>query len=659
VVSGIFTGSLSDVLRSRARLLLRNTTKVFGFEEQRVYYGLVLAYGLLFILPSLGFINFAYKYGFFTDNHIRYYFLFVLVFSYLGFFILRSHADRVRNISESIEQSISGNRTGSRVDQTSELNRIVASFQQLLDRLEENNQKVELKAAQLRCLVELADSSSDSIDTNLLLELGLQQACRGVGAGRGWLLMLDESRRHHFTVICEVATNGSSQNRLGAQIPFAASKAKQAVLQQSPVFLADSIWQERSTESGKELSQDNGPALVIPLQTSGDYFGVICLEDKEKSVPFSHSDLDFVLPLAASLSYRYENLQFQNLIDFQAEQINCLSTINKVCTMGLLRGKVFQLAVKELRGLMPVKIAFLALFDATQEYLELLEVASEEPIALRRGTRLPFRQSLFNLVAEENREIHRKEVSDMLHPLEARWFQELGVDSCYLASFRNQGINAGILFVGSDSEKGFSGPHQLILQHVGECLGLTIHNQLLLQQINEQGRELDALNRIGEVVASSLFDLDGVMDKVGQQVDQLIKVEAGVIYLREENMLVPRKTFGTGGDRIEPDNLPCNKGICGYVTSRGESVLIRDVSQNPHLSSIAKGFGGADTRSILCVPLVVGEKVVGSIHMWNKEDESFTAHDEKVMKSVAASLAAAVVSSKLYSLGQRLARTEK
>ena len=181
---------------------------------------------------------------------------------------------------------------------------------------------------------------------------------------------------------------------------------------------------------------------------------------------------------------------------------------------------------------------------------------------------------------------------------------------------------------------------------------------MLLQQIDEKGRELEALNSIGSVVTSSLYDLDEVLDRVVTLIDQMIAVEAGAIYLRDRDGLAIKKTFGTKGIRLEPFKVKNIEGICGYVISRGESVLVRDASQNPHLSSLVRDFSGTKARSILCVPMVVGEEVVGAIHMWNKEHGSFTAHDNRVMQSVAANLATTVTSCRLHQLSESLAAVE-
>ena len=648
MINNDYTDNVGAPFKGRASLFFRHFARVMGFGEHRVYYGMVMAFGLLFVLPSLGFINFAFKYDFFSDRDITYYFLFILVFSYLAFFILRSHADRIHMISENLEQFLDDVRPEFKEKQKSELYRIVFSFHKLIERLEKNNQALESRAGQLRSFGEVMQFSPANQNTTDLLKLGLQKACEGVGAERGWVLLLDESRRHHFRVACEVDIGGDCQSRQGHKIAFSDSKARDVVIQRSPTFLNESFWQRVANEPEDHMMDDKKIALIVPLMAGRDVFGVMCIEDKQGSLSFLPTDLDFVVPLAAFLSYRYENIKLRELIATQSSQYNCLAAFNNICNKGLVQGKVFQLLMKELRNFIPVTLSFLALFEKAQEQLKLLEVASTEPITLRRGMALPLRQSLLRLVLEENREIYRKDVTEEVHALEARWFRELGINSCYLTPFRIQGVNAGILFAGSDSKRGFSDSQRVILKQACDYLGLAVHNQMLLQQIDEQGRELEAFNRIGNVVTSSLFDLDNLLEKVGSLIGQIIAVEAGAIYLQEKDGLTVKKSFGSKGDRIEPYRLKRIEGICGYVLSRGESVLVRDASQNPHLSSMIKDFGGKKTRSILCVPMVVGEEVIGAIHMWNKEQGPFTSHDNKLIKSVADSLATAIAGAKFH-----------
>jgi GAF domain-containing protein len=655
----IFAGNLGGALRDKIRSVLKSTTRVLSLGDQQVYYGLVLAFGLFFVLPSLGFINFAYKYDFFTDRTLAYYFLFVLAFSYLGFFILRSYADKIRNITENIERSLSETYQLTSSGQSSELNRIVTSFQHLLAQLEENNQTLETSSNQLRLLGELVGSTFPQMDSELLFQVGLQTACTGVEASRGTLFLLDESRRHHFGVASVIDSNGNPRWQVGDKISFVEATFRQAVLQKQAIFLADIPSQEQLAEGGEVVVEGHGRALAAPLMAGEDVIGVIYLEEKKSGLPFSSVDLDYALLLASCISYRYENLLRQGQLAFQTDQLDCLSALSRVYNLGLLRGRVFQVTIKELQRFMPVTTSFFALFDTKQEYFEILEVAAEEPVFLRSGMRLPLRQTLFSQVMQENQEIHREDITDDLNPLEARWFQELGVHSCYLAPFRIQKVNAGVLFVGSDTRQGFTSQQQRILQQVSEHLGLAVHNQILLRQTDEYGRELEVLNRLDRVLTSSLFDLNKVLDQVTMIVDRMIAVEAGAIYLRKRDSLVAYRTFGALAHLISRGSMPVDDGIFGYVVSRGEAVLVKDASQNPNMASLVKGYEGKQINSILCMPIVFGTEVVGVIHLWNKEYESFTIYDERVMRSVAANLATAVASFRLYRNCERLAAKEK
>lgn len=623
---------------------LKRIAKLYGLAQQRIHCTVVLAFGLLFLPPCVGFINFAYDFNFLDHRHVSYFFFFVLIFSYLGFVILRTHADRVRSIGQHMEKTLQGSLQDAGRAERNELNRIAASFEGAVERLEENNKRFEEKAGHLRRLYRFVGNTCTPMEPGVLLNKGLQYACEGVAARRGSILLLDESRRHHFTVVSAVGSGAGSQQQLGAQIPFGESRFRQAVLQRRPAFFPETDPEEQSAQGEENATQDCGAVLVVPLVTGGDVIGAMCLREKAGDDLFCGSDLDYVLPLASCLACGYEKAHLRQATSVQNDHLNCLSLAVRICNQGLMRGKVFQQVMRELRRFMPVSISFLALFDTKQEYLEVSEVESEQPVFLHCGMRLALRHTLFGLVLRENRHIHQDNLTGTLDSEEARWFEELGIHSCYLAPFRIRGVNSGMLFIGSDSERGFTAAQQIILQQVSELLGLALNNHMLQNELEGLGRELETLNQLAGVLTLSGFDLDRVLDQVVILLDRMLTVEAGAIYLREGEGLVARRTFGTSAHQIKPGELPLSGPIGSYVTARGESVLVRDVSQNPHMAFLITDCGLPKVHSILCVPMVSGEEVVGVLHLWNKKHGSFSSQDEKVMRWVAAHLAIAVAS---------------
>ncbi|HEY2981298.1 MAG TPA: GAF domain-containing protein, partial [Anaerolineales bacterium] len=89
-----------------------------------------------------------------------------------------------------------------------------------------------------------------------------------------------------------------------------------------------------------------------------------------------------------------------------------------------------------------------------------------------------------------------------------------------------------------------------------------------------------------------------------------------------------------------------SKSIVGYVASRGESLIVNDVSRdstylaNPLLS---------ETRSEAAIPLKVGDRTLGVLDVQSLNSHSFTEDNLRVLQVLADQLAIAVVNTELFS----------
>jgi len=62
-------------------------------KNRNLYYKLNLIFGLFFLFPILGFIFFSIKYNMLEDEHLPFFFLGILIFSFIGFNILKNLFD--------------------------------------------------------------------------------------------------------------------------------------------------------------------------------------------------------------------------------------------------------------------------------------------------------------------------------------------------------------------------------------------------------------------------------------------------------------------------------------------------------------------------------------------------------------------------------------
>jgi GAF domain-containing protein/CheY-like chemotaxis protein len=86
-----------------------------------------------------------------------------------------------------------------------------------------------------------------------------------------------------------------------------------------------------------------------------------------------------------------------------------------------------------------------------------------------------------------------------------------------------------------------------------------------------------------------------------------------------------------------PEWIPIGEGICGQVALLGESRNVPDVSKEQNYIKVDPA-----TRSELCVPLKIGERVIGVLNAEREEPDAFSAADERMLATIAGQLATAI-----------------
>jgi PAS domain S-box-containing protein len=154
---------------------------------------------------------------------------------------------------------------------------------------------------------------------------------------------------------------------------------------------------------------------------------------------------------------------------------------------------------------------------------------------------------------------------------------------------------------------------------------------------------------VGKTVISTQ-DLDQILTTVIQIINEKMHVETGSILLREPDTDTIKFAKIMRGDIEEfaSVRLKLGQGIVGWVVATGQPALVPDVSRDPRwYNEIDKGTGFV-TRSILCVPLIVGHEVIGAIELLNKRDGEFSQADVQLLESIAAPVAIAIQNAQLH-----------
>lgn len=165
-----------------------------------------------------------------------------------------------------------------------------------------------------------------------------------------------------------------------------------------------------------------------------------------------------------------------------------------------------------------------------------------------------------------------------------------------------------------------------------------------------EAKDLAHLLEISKILNSTL-DLAKLLTIIVEQAALVVKAEAGSLMLLDTatNELVFDIALGERGEQVKQIRLKVGEGIAGWVAQQGKALIVNDVENDPRWSSRADTKSSFKTRSMMCVPLIFRDKVIGVMEAINKKEEgSFGAEDQQILEALAAQAAVAIENARLF-----------
>jgi len=294
-----------------------------SLKNTNLYYKLNIIFGLFFLFPVFGFIYFAYKYDILTDKFVPIFFMVVLVFSFVGFVILKNLFDKIKNISEKMMNS---NIIGGSEDQlkagADELQNIIQSFTSIKNQFASTFKQLEKKGSEISILKELSELCYVTFDPEEILYVALERSLMLTNSSIGSVLTLEKSETKEFVVKASVGLG--EYVKLGDKIKFETSIAKYAVINKSPLIVKDV---EKDRRFGRvNLAHYGTKSFVcMPIKTSKDIIGVLTLSRKDDNKEYSQDDIEVLTPLLSNAAFTYENIRLLKRLLIQVSGIANLS----------------------------------------------------------------------------------------------------------------------------------------------------------------------------------------------------------------------------------------------------------------------------------------------------------------------------------------------
>lgn len=171
-------------------------------------------------------------------------------------------------------------------------------------------------------------------------------------------------------------------------------------------------------------------------------------------------------------------------------------------------------------------------------------------------------------------------------------------------------------------------------------------------------KELDTLHQISRFI-DSITDLKSLLKMIMEESKKVVDAEASslLLYDNEKDELYFEVALGNMGEEVKEIRLKAGQGISGTVARNKKSINISDVKKTKMWDKTADTRSGFKTRSILAVPMMRKNNLVGVIEVLNKKGaDNFSSEDVRIMEILAEQAALCIENAKLYEENIRTAR---
>lgn len=391
----------------------------------------------------------------------------------------------------------------------------------------------------------------------------------------------------------------------------------------------------------KGASQLNGFVVISPpLSRSGRY---------------SYEELRFLQNLSGQVSVAVERAQVVDSLERRVRELGVLSQVSQAVNFTMEFDDLLELISTQADKLISATHFYIAMRDpATNELYYAFFLENEERLKERENRRWMLGRDLISEVVRSGQALRVSNYAQALAERGESIAQEdpnlrawMGVPM--VAASRVLGVlAAGTTQVGTT----YSDEQLKIFMDIGSLAATSIDKARLFEETKARARQLTALNDISQKIVASEFDLEGLLQLITGSATEILDCEAGSLLLTADDGsgdLEFRVAIGGSGASIIGARVPAGKGLVGEVARTGQPVVVNDVPNDPRWAG-ELGKGPFKTSTVLAVPLVTQDRVIGVLEVLNKRQGGFSPEEADLLATFAGQAAVAIENARLFQL---------
>lgn len=410
-------------------------------------------------------------------------------------------------------------------------------------------------------------------------------------------------------------------------------------------------------------------ALYVPLVIGERVTGYISLQNIDKENAFADADVRLLETLANSMGVALENARLfdetSHLLKETEQQKAELGVINSV-QEGLAKEldmqAIYDLVGNRIQELFNAQAVIIATFDhdaATEQFKYLFEDGQRFYLPPRPYDKL--RQHLI---------VTRQKI--VINSNYAEAYAKFGLKTLPGTSMTKSGvfvpliigdkINSYISLQNNEIENAFSDSDVRLLETLANSMSVALENARLfdettrlLKETEQRTTELAVINSVQEGLAREL-DMNAIYELVGNKIRDVFDAQVVIIATFDHetgtekfNYLIEK------GEQFFPEPRRYDKLRYQLIVSK-QKILINAKTEEALKEFGLKLIAGTEMpKSVLYVPLVVGNKVTSYVSLQNLDRENaFSESDVRLLETLANSMSVALENARLFDETNRL-----
>ncbi len=454
--------------------------------------------------------------------------------------------------------------------------------------------------------------------------------------------------------------------------------ASTAIRTGKPVVVSDCLtdptyasWRDQA------IRQDCASLIALPLVTSSRPFGALSLYSQEANA-FDAEKVNLLAELADDLAYaivtlrtRAEWERAKEALRRRNRELELLNRASRVFISSFDLDQVLAVVLEDVRDLLGVAACSAWLIDPQTGEL-VCRQATGPRSEIVRGWRLAPGQGIVGWVAHSGEALI---VADT--QTEVRHFdgiaRQIGLDIRSLLSVPLEAKEdvIGVLQVVDTMAGRFSTADQTLLESLAGSAAIAIENarlyELAQQEISERvrvekevslrNRELELLNRVIAVSASE-WEPNSILETACRELAlafDLPQAVAALLNTEKTAAEVVAEYRTSGRPPALNETIPVNGNPSfQYVLTHRAPLAADDAQHDPRLAPMHDLLCQRGIRSVLILPLVIKDEVIGSLSLDVVELRHFSAEEVSLAWSVAEQVAVALAHARLVRGHRRL-----